>query len=101
MEKLESSKSTVRPIYGSNRNETMYVYSKDEFFLRFQETVRRLAHGDLLIMMGDMNARVGNDTGVWGEVLEGKVKRCAMRMGGDFYSSAVSTIFNLLELQFL
>ena len=69
MEKLESSKSTVRPIYGSNRNETMYVYSKDEFFLRFQETVRRLAHGDLLVMMGDMNARVGNDTGVWGEVL--------------------------------
>ena len=57
--------------------------------------------GDLLIVMGDMNVRMGNDTGIWGKFLDGKVKRSAMRMGGDFYSSAVSTIFNLLEVQFL
>ena len=28
-----------------------------------------MAQGDLLILMGDMNARVGDDTGIWGEVL--------------------------------
>ena len=77
------------------------VDSKDEFFLRLHKTVRRLARGNLLILMGDMNTRVGNDTGIWRKFLEGMVKKCAMRMGGDFYSSAVSTILNLLELQFL
>ena len=33
--------------------------SKDEFYLRLQEAVGRVAQGDLLIVMGDMNARVG------------------------------------------
>ncbi len=42
---------------------------EDEFFLRLQETIGRVASGDLLIVMGDMNARVGNDTSIWGEVL--------------------------------
>ena len=45
------------------------VASKDEFFLRLQKAVGRVARGDLLIVMGDMNARVGDDTGIWGEVL--------------------------------
>ena len=36
--------------------------SKDECFVRLKETVRRVVSGDLLIVMGDMNARVGNDT---------------------------------------
>ena len=43
--------------------------SKDEFFLRLQEAVGRVARGDLLIVMGDMNARVVDDTGIWGKVL--------------------------------
>ena len=43
--------------------------SKDEFFLRLQETVGRVVSGDLLVVMGDMNARVGDDTSIWGEVL--------------------------------
>ena len=79
--------------------------SKDEFFLRLQETVGRVAHGDLLIVMGDMKTRVGNDTGIWGEVVgrhgEEVCNESGGGGGGDFYSSAVSTIFNLLELQFL
>ena len=33
--------------------------SKDEFSLRLQEAVGRVARFDLLIGMGDMNARVG------------------------------------------
>ena len=55
-----------------------------------QEAVSR---GGLLIVMGDMNARVGDDTGIWGEVLAGMVRKCAMRIGGNSYSSSVSTIF--------
>ncbi len=45
------------------------VSGKDESFLRLQETAGRVACGDLLIAMGDMNAKVGNDTSIWGEVL--------------------------------
>ena len=45
------------------------VAIKEEFFLRLQETVGRVACGDLLIVMGDMNARVGDDTDICGEVL--------------------------------
>ena len=45
------------------------VACKDVFFLRLQEAVGRVARGDLLIVMGDMNARAGDDTGIWGEVL--------------------------------
>ena len=37
------------------------VASKDEYFLRLQEAVGRVAQGDLLIVMGDMNARVGDE----------------------------------------
>lgn len=33
--------------------------------------------------------------------LDGIVKECAMRMGGEFYNSAVRTIFNLFEVQLL
>ena len=40
-----------------------------EFFARLQESVGSVARGDVLIVMGDLNARVGNDTEVWGEIL--------------------------------
>ena len=33
--------------------------------------------------------------------LDGILKECAMRMGGDFYNSAVRTVFILFEVQFL
>lgn len=49
---------------------------------------------------GDMNARVGNDTGIWGEVL-GRlmmVRKCAKRMGGDLHSSAVYTVVKCTEI---
>ena len=42
---------------------------KVEFFARLQETVGSVARGDVLIVMGDLNARVGNDTEVWEEIL--------------------------------
>lgn len=49
--------------------ENSSMFSRDECFLRLQEKVGKVARGELLIMMGDMNVRVGNDTGVRGEVL--------------------------------
>ena len=53
-----------------------------------------MARGDLLIVMGDMNARVGNDvSGV--SSLAGVVRKYAMRMAGDFCSSVVSTVFGI------
>ena len=34
---------------------------KDEFDAKLQDTVRRVAPSDLLIVMGDFNARVGDE----------------------------------------
>ena len=42
---------------------------KDEFYAKLQDTMRRAARSDLLIVMGDLNARVGDETDVWEEVL--------------------------------
>ena len=52
-----------------------------------------MACSDLLIVMGDMNARVGNDTDIGARSLVGMVRMSAMRMGRDFYSLVVSTTF--------
>ena len=38
--------------------------SKDEFFQKLQKTVRSMARVDLMVVMGDMNARVGCDTSI-------------------------------------
>ena len=51
------------PTDDSNRDVTV------EFFARPQETVGSVARGDVMIVMGDLNARVGNDTEVWEEIL--------------------------------
>ena len=45
-----------------------------------------------MVMMGDMNARVGCDTSIWGEVWRGMERKCATTMGDNYCSSAVSTI---------
>ena len=42
---------------------------KDEFYAKLQDTVGGELLRDLLIVMGDLNARVGNETDIWGEVL--------------------------------
>ena len=42
---------------------------KDEFYAKLQDTVGEELLRDLLIVMGDLNARVGNETDIWGEVL--------------------------------
>ena len=65
--KIEGVWVSVVQVYAPT--EDCSVSSKDEFFLRLQETVGRVARDDLLIVMGDMNARVGDDTSIWGEAL--------------------------------
>ena len=51
------------PTDDSNRDVTV------EFFARLQETDGSVARGDVMIVMGNLNARVGNDTEVWEEIL--------------------------------
>ena len=46
------------PTDDSNRDVTV------EFFTRPQETVGSVARGDVVIVIGDLKARVGNDTEV-------------------------------------
>ena len=38
-------------------------------FSKTQETVGSVARGNLMVVMGDMNARVGCDVSIWGKVL--------------------------------
>ena len=45
-----------------------------KFFVRPQETDGSVARGDVMIVMGDLNARVGKDTEVWEKIL-GNVER--------------------------
>ena len=45
-----------------------------------------------LIVMGDLNARVGNETDIWGS-LGGMVNSYAMRMGAVWYSFVVNTTY--------
>ena len=42
---------------------------KDEFYTKPQDTVGRVAQSDTLIVMRGLNARVGDETDIWGEVL--------------------------------
>ena len=42
---------------------------KDDFYAKLQDTVGRVVRSDVLIVMWDLNARVGDETDVWEEVL--------------------------------
>ena len=65
--KIEGRWLTVIQVYAPTDDSSREV--KAEFFGRLQETVGSVARGDVLVVMGDLNARVGNDTEVWGEIL--------------------------------
>ena len=43
--------------------------AKDEFFVELQRVVEEVGRREILIVMGDLNARVGRNTEVWGSVL--------------------------------
>ena len=58
-----------------------------------QETVGWVACGDVLIVMGDMNTRVGNDTGIRSEVLGRHGEEVCNEDGRRILSSVVSTVF--------
>ena len=63
------------PTGDSNRDVTV------ESFAGPQETDGSVARGDVMIVMGNLNARVGYDTEVWGEIL-GKHGEIACIGGG-------------------
>ena len=58
---------TVIQVYATTHDSNREV--KVEFFARLQEKVGSVARGDVLIVMGDLNARVGNVAEVWREIL--------------------------------
>ena len=43
--------------------------TKDEFYQLLEETTRKLSTKDITIVMGDMNAKVGNDNTGFEEVM--------------------------------
>ena len=64
--KIEGIFVTVVQVYAPTDDSSLGI--KDEFFQKLQETVGDMARRDLMVVMGDMNARVGCDTSIWGEV---------------------------------
>lgn len=66
--KVEGVWLTVVQVYAPTEDSNKEV--KADFFTRLQETIGGVNRGDVLVVMGDLNARVGNDTKVWREVLE-------------------------------
>ena len=64
---------------------------KDEIYAKWQDTVGGVSQRDLLIVMGDLNARVGNETDIWGRSLGGTVNSYAMRTGAGCYSLVTNT----------
>ena len=62
---------------------------KEEFYEQLQVTVREVHRQDKLVVMGDLNARVGDNVKVWGELLESKGKRWRMEMARGSCSSVL------------
>ena len=60
-----------------------------------QEMVGSVARGNLMVVMGDMNARVGCDVSIWVKSLVEMGRKFATKMAGGYCSSAVSTISGL------
>ena len=46
-------------------NEPKSAEKSDVFYEELQECVRQVPRGDMLLILGDFNARVGNDTTMW------------------------------------
>lgn len=93
MHKIERVWISVVQVYVPTEGSS--VLNKFEHFSRLQETVGGVARGDLLIVMGDMNARVGNDSIIWGEVLGRHGEEVCnenRKRPLQFSSSSVSTI---------
>ena len=65
--KVEGTWATVVQVYAPTEDSSLAI--KDDFFQKMQETVGSVARGDLMVVMGDMNARMGCDVSIWGEVL--------------------------------
>ena len=54
-------------------------------------TVGSVARGDVLIAIKDLNARVQNDTEVWGEILEKHGETVCNERAGSCFSSGMRT----------
>ena len=65
--KVEGVWVSLIQVYAPTEDRSQDV--KDEFYAKLQDNVGGVARRDLLIVMGDLNARVGNETDIWGEVL--------------------------------
>ena len=55
--KIEGIRVTVVQVYAPTENSNLGI--KDEFFQKLQKTVGSVARVDLMVVMGDRNARVG------------------------------------------
>ena len=65
--RIEGVWVSVIQVYAPTENSR--VEMKEEFYEQLQVTVREVQSQDKLVVMGDLNARVGDNVKVWGEVI--------------------------------
>ena len=58
---------TVIQVYAPTEDSTDEV--KEDFYEQLQQIMKEVHKQDKLIVMGDMNARVGENVKVWGEII--------------------------------
>ena len=61
---------------------------KDGFYEKLQSVVDKTPRGEKLVILGDLNARVGNNNDGWKEVLGTHGEATRNGNGRDFWSSA-------------
>ena len=64
---IEGVWMTVIQVYAPTEDSTDVV--KEDFYEQLQEIMKEVHKWDKLIVMGDMNARVGDNVKVWGEII--------------------------------
>ena len=64
---IEGVWMTVIQVYAPTEDSTDEV--KEDFYEQLQQIMKEVHKQDKLIVMGDMNAQVGDNVKVWGEII--------------------------------
>ena len=58
---------TIVQVYAPTEEKT--DEEKEEFYIRLKEVIRSVKQHDMLLLMGDFNAKIGQDDGIWRDIM--------------------------------
>ena len=58
---------TIVQVYAPTEEKT--DEEKEDFYIRLKEVIRSVKQHDMLLLMGDFNAKVGQDDGIWRDIM--------------------------------